>query len=228
MFTRTRDGAERQVRQHRGHRAARPPVPSTDFLPQHGRARPMLRRGTLPCSSHCSSPSLSWPISSDRQTPALSPPQSPCPAKHTKRIHYPMGDRKEGPGGGNRHRTMCTSGVRGRPYCVWAGRAGTHGAGPSMAALCLSPPSPWESLGVPRLGSAPAARLGQHCQHTLAPVLLGSSLPIGHPRERSGVLEGLSFQKQSERADGCPLALGMDVRGEHGCWGQQVFGGLKS
>lgn len=140
--------------QHRGHQAAPPQVPSKDFFfPRHhweycrqhgGRARPMLRRGRLPCSSHRSSPSLSCPISPDRQTPVLSPPQSPCPAKHTKRIHYPMGDRKEGPGGGRR-RTMRTSGARGRPYCVWAGRAGTHSAAPSMAALCLSPPSPWAS-----------------------------------------------------------------------------------
>lgn len=148
-------------------------------------------RGPRPRSSHRSSPSLSWPISSDRQAPALSAPQSPCPAKHTKRIHYPMGDRKEGLGGGGR-RTMRTSGARGRPYCVWAGRAGTPSAAPSMAALCLSPPSP---RCVPLLGAPPSSRrCGQCCQPTLCPVLSCPRTPLGVLMG----LEGLSFWEQSE------------------------------
>lgn len=119
------------------------------------RASPMLRRGTLPGSRHRSSPSLSWPISSDRQTPALSPSQSPCPAKHTKRIHYPMGDRKEGPGGGssphNAHKW------RAGPPLLCLGRKGRDPRrGPLNGSIVSDPPVPLGVLLVsPRLHFQP-------------------------------------------------------------------------
>lgn len=71
---------------------------------------------------------------------------------------------------------------RAGPPLLCLGRKGrAHGAAPSMAALCLSPPpSPWASPQcVPP--PAPPAWLGQRCQPSPSLVLLGSSHAIGHP-----------------------------------------------
>ena len=163
------------------------------------------RRGTLPRCSHRSSPSLSWPISSDRQTQFLSPKQSPCPAKHTKRIHYPMGDRKEGRGGLLAHNAHKW---RAGPPLLCLGRKGRDPRRSPVNGSIVSEPS--VALGVPGPQSTPppalAARLGQQSQPVPlggeshgCPAFLGSERPTGHHRgcrkggSGQGVLEGLSF-----------------------------------
>ena len=110
-----------------------------------GCTRPMLR-GAARDAAGRSSPSLSWPISSDRQTQFLSPRQSPYAAEHTKRIHYPMGDRKEGLWGGGGLPAHNAHKWRAGPPLLCLGRKGRDPRrGPVNGSIVSEPSSPWAS-----------------------------------------------------------------------------------
>lgn len=239
-------GIERQVRQHRGHRAALPGVPSKDFPPPPAPSSTgNIAGGVGAVQGQCCGEGRC-------PAPAAAPPRpflgrSLLTDKHRFFLRHKVlvqpstqsgsiirwGTERRGRGGGgppphNAHKW------RAGPPLLCLGRKGRDPRrGPLNGSIVSEPPRPLGSpLGAccvspPTPSPAPAARLGQRRHPTPSPLFWGSSLPMGHPQECWGVAEGLSFREQSERVGGCSPLPGKWVLGLKSSSPHPVFLGDK-
>ncbi|KAM9620102.1 uncharacterized protein ACIBXB_019831 [Morphnus guianensis] len=220
-------GFDRQIRQHRGHRAAPPRVPSKDFCPPPSTVG-NIAGGAGAVQGQCCGEGRCPALATAPPHPFLG--RSLLTDKHRFFLRHKVlvqpstqsgsiirwGTERRGRGGGrpphNAHKW------RVGPPLLCLGRKGRDPRrGPLNGSIVSEPPVP---LGNPSVLSPPPAP-------AVKPPRLwsfwGPLFPSDTLGSAEGVLEGLSFWEQSKWADGCPPlpAPGRVVRGERGCWGQR-------